>query len=359
MKPQISIICPSFNHELFVTDFINSVLNQTFKNFELIIIDDCSFDKNLEKIKSFNDNRIKIIEHEFNKGINASLNEGFKIMQSNYAVFIASDDMLEPKYLQKTIEAFENNPNIGVIYHTLQIIDENNKKGQINTPKIKDRIKAFKEMFFYKNVFGSPGMAIRKTALKDILPLDTSILQYQDYQLNAGLLINNNLLIIKEPLVNYRWCSNNKNASARTVDVKTRESLEENAFMDIFLNIKTAEKLEELFSEELKQIGEPTDNTIPYFLGRLALQSKLSARKIWGYQTIMKYIANTQNLRLLNELYGFDFSTFISLVKEVNIFNSKAELTAQKYKKLFNILLIISIVLLILLICTVSPINFL
>ena len=72
--PTFSIICPCFNHEKYVSDFINSVLEQTYEDFELIIIDDCSEDDSVKIIKSFNDKRIKLIQHEYNKGINAVIN---------------------------------------------------------------------------------------------------------------------------------------------------------------------------------------------------------------------------------------------------------------------------------------------
>ncbi|WP_039872494.1 glycosyltransferase family 2 protein, partial [Helicobacter canadensis] len=77
MNPKISILTPSFNHEKYIGFFLQSVLGQTFQNFELIIVDDCSWDKNLEEIKKFKDERIKLIRHDYNKGINAALNTAF------------------------------------------------------------------------------------------------------------------------------------------------------------------------------------------------------------------------------------------------------------------------------------------
>ena len=95
MKPKFSILCPSFNHEKYVGFFIQSVLEQSFDDFELIIVDDFSNDKNVEKIKEFKDERIKLIQHEYNKGINASLNTAFENSMGEFIVFSASDDMFE------------------------------------------------------------------------------------------------------------------------------------------------------------------------------------------------------------------------------------------------------------------------
>ena len=92
---KISILCPSFNHQRFIADHIKSVLNQSFKDFELIIVDDCSTDDNVAQISQFNDPRIKLIRHEFNKGINATLNTAFENANGEYLMFIAGDDCLE------------------------------------------------------------------------------------------------------------------------------------------------------------------------------------------------------------------------------------------------------------------------
>jgi glycosyltransferase involved in cell wall biosynthesis len=80
---KISILCPSFNHQRFIAEHIKSVLNQSFKDFELIIVDDCSTDDNVAEINKFKDPRIKLIKHEFNKGINAALNTAFKMLMAN------------------------------------------------------------------------------------------------------------------------------------------------------------------------------------------------------------------------------------------------------------------------------------
>ena len=74
-KPKISILCPTFNHEGFIEYYIESILNQSTKDFELIIVDDCSSDDTVSVIKKFNDERIRFYQHNFNKGINATLNE--------------------------------------------------------------------------------------------------------------------------------------------------------------------------------------------------------------------------------------------------------------------------------------------
>jgi hypothetical protein len=184
-------------------------------------------------------------------------------------------------------------------------------------------------------------MVIKKSVLDSILPLDVSMLQYQDYQMHILLLLQTDIYVESQPLVNYRKLDGNQNISAGTDDTKKREMLEENKLMDTFLKIDNVEILKKIFQEDLDEFGDINSKTIPYILGKLALKSPKAQRRSWGYQTIMKFISENQNFELLNQLYGFDFKQFISLVKGVD-FDASTEINKKylKYKKLSKIFLL-------------------
>ena len=98
--PKISVIVPMYNVEKYVRCAIQSVLDQTFKDFELILIDDCSTDKTVEVAKSFNDPRIKIFNNEKNLGAGLTRNVGLEIATGDYIYFFDSDDALIPNALE-------------------------------------------------------------------------------------------------------------------------------------------------------------------------------------------------------------------------------------------------------------------
>lgn len=135
---KISILCPSFNHQRFIAEHIKSVLNQSFKDFELIIVDDCSTDDNVAEINKFKDPRIKLIRHEFNKGINAALNTAFENANGEYLMFMAGDDCLEPNALEVMIKELENLDYI-VFYPGIMRTDINGKKIESFNVNVKDR----------------------------------------------------------------------------------------------------------------------------------------------------------------------------------------------------------------------------
>src|SRR6218665_1515018 len=110
-----SIVIPLYNKEKWVTACINSILNQHFTDFELIIVDDGSTDKSLELVKNqFNDERIKIIRQK-NAGVSVARNTGIAHASYKYIAFMDADDYWHPDYLKLNCDALLQNPKIDII----------------------------------------------------------------------------------------------------------------------------------------------------------------------------------------------------------------------------------------------------
>lgn len=124
---EVSIIMPTHNDEKFVRDTINSVLNQTFNDFELIIIDDNSSDNTLSIIKEFKDKRIKLIINKENKGAAFSRNVGLSTAKGSYIAFLDGDDRWYPEKLKTQYDFMKNN-NYCFTYTDYELIDEKNNK---------------------------------------------------------------------------------------------------------------------------------------------------------------------------------------------------------------------------------------
>lgn len=99
----ISIIIPVYNAEKFLDETINTVLNQTYTNFELILVNDGSNDKSVDVIKKYSDKRIKLIDNKKNKGAALSRNDGIKKSKGRYICFLDADDLWEKEKLEKQI----------------------------------------------------------------------------------------------------------------------------------------------------------------------------------------------------------------------------------------------------------------
>ena len=127
MQELVSIIMPVYNSERFIEQTIKSVLNQTYNNWELFIIDDCSSDKSIEIVKdiSSNDKRIKLITLEINNGPAFARNKGIELANGKYIAFLDSDDIWHSEKLEKQTNFMANN-NYFFTFTSFQRIDRNN-----------------------------------------------------------------------------------------------------------------------------------------------------------------------------------------------------------------------------------------
>lgn len=112
---KVSIILPTYNGYKYIRQSIDSCLNQTYKNIELIIVDDGSTDKTSEIIKSFKDNRIKYIKHKKNKGLPHALNTGFANAKGDYLTWTSDDNFYTEKAIEEML-IFLNKSNIDLVY---------------------------------------------------------------------------------------------------------------------------------------------------------------------------------------------------------------------------------------------------
>ncbi len=122
--PETSIIMPAYNNARFIGDSIRSVLAQTYINWELLIVDDCSKDNTAEIVESFHDPRIHYQRNAHNMGAAETRNQALKIAKGRYIAFLDSDDLWEPEKLEKQITFMEKN-GYAFTFSDYQIMKEN------------------------------------------------------------------------------------------------------------------------------------------------------------------------------------------------------------------------------------------
>ena len=114
MHPVISIIMPSYNAEKYLREAMDSILTQSFQDFEFLIINDGSTDSTEEIILSYSDSRINYVKNETNIKLIASLNKGFKLAKGKYITRMDADDISLPERLEKQVNFMEKHPEIGI-----------------------------------------------------------------------------------------------------------------------------------------------------------------------------------------------------------------------------------------------------
>lgn len=127
---KVSIVLASYNRADLVAKAINSCLNQTYQNIELIIIDDCSTDNSVEVIKAFcqQDDRIKFIQNNVNQGLQKNLNVAFAAASGDYLTWTSDDNLFDQNAIELMANFLQQNPDIGLVYTDYTTIDAADKK---------------------------------------------------------------------------------------------------------------------------------------------------------------------------------------------------------------------------------------
>jgi len=129
MNKLVTIVLPTYNGSRFLRDSIESVLNQTYQEWELIIVNDCSTDNTLEIAKEYEakDARIKVVTNQTNKKLPASLNVGFSLAKGDYYTWTSDDNMYKPNAIDFMVNYLNNNNDVDLISCSFDYIDENGK----------------------------------------------------------------------------------------------------------------------------------------------------------------------------------------------------------------------------------------
>ena len=143
-KGLVSIVMPSYNSEKYIKDSIESVLNQTYPFWELLIVDDCSTDSTVEIIKSFKDNRIKLFQNEVNRGAALSRNWALREAKGKWIAFLDSDDLWLPTKLEEQI-CFMIENNYGFSYTDYRVSNNGVLTNRIITAPNKMTFKRIKQ----------------------------------------------------------------------------------------------------------------------------------------------------------------------------------------------------------------------
>lgn len=192
---------PAYNCEDTIVEAIESIINQTYDDFEFIIINDGSTDKTLEKINQFCDRRIKIINNEHNLGIIKTLNIGLNIALGKYIARMDSDDISMPNRLEKQIEYLENHKDIILLGTGRLIFGEGIKSNQQSYPESDEDIRAYA---FLANPFIHPALMFRRTVIDSGIVYKEAYKYIEDYKFILDVMSLGKVHNLPEILIKYR-----------------------------------------------------------------------------------------------------------------------------------------------------------
>ena len=201
-NPLISVVMPCYNCVNYIAEAIDSILKQTLKEIELIIIDDNSTDGSLKIIKSFDDKRIRVIKHSPNKGISYTLNDGIKSAKADFIARMDADDISVPDRLEKQYKSFQANKKIAVVGTFVKVIDQDKNYVYTHINPISDS--EIRKAFAYSFPIWPGSQMWRKTSLIKAGLFDENLPTSEDIELTLRICQVGKAENISEPLYIYR-----------------------------------------------------------------------------------------------------------------------------------------------------------
>lgn len=209
--PKISVIIPVYNGEKTIERTIQSVLHQTFTDFELLIINDGSQDRTIEIIQSMTDPRIKLYSYS-NAGLAASRNRGIELATGQFLTFLDADDLWTSDKLELQLQALETHPEAGVAYSWTNYIDESDqfvRKG-LHTTVNGD---VLSELFIQNFLENGSNALMRRQTVEKVGYFDTSLSAAEDWDFFLRVAEDYHFVVVSHPQVLYRVSTNSMSAN--------------------------------------------------------------------------------------------------------------------------------------------------
>ena len=234
-KPKVSILMTVFNHEKYIKSSIDSILSQTFKKFEFVIIDNGSTDESRKIIKKIKDKRIKFFYFEKNIGRTKCLNFGVKKCKGKYIAILDSDDHAKKERIKTQYDFLEKNLDVSLVGSNYNIIDH---KGRIiKKKKIDIDLYEYPNKILFNNVIAHSTVMYRNKIIKKIGGYPNKYIYAQDYAFYLKLIKNYKIKLSKKILANIRI--NHKDSEtfrSRSISIRLEEI---RLIIWIIRNIKT------------------------------------------------------------------------------------------------------------------------
>jgi glycosyltransferase involved in cell wall biosynthesis len=226
IMPIISIIIPAFNAEATIAKTIQSVLDQTFSEFEIIVIDDGSSDSTVDIVYQFNEPRLRVLSF-VNAGLPASRNRGIKNSNSKYIAFLDADDLWTQDKLAEQFKALENRPQAALAYSWTDYIDENDNflfSGNYISPQGD----VYKEILLKNFLENGSNPLIRRDAIEKIGLFDESLTSAEDWEFWVRLASQYEFVCVSVPQILYRQSLRSMSANLTNLEKEALKVIDRN-----------------------------------------------------------------------------------------------------------------------------------
>lgn len=204
ISPKVSVVMSVYNGERYLREAVDSILSQTFSDYEFIIIDDASTDGTPTILSSYDDPRIRLFRNHNNLGLARSLNRGLRAAQGEYVARMDADDISLPERLEQQVDFLDSHPLVGLISSWFEVINE--ASNPLNIAKLPTTNEVLQHRLLKGNVFCHGAAMFRMDCLRKVGPYRPEFIATQDFDLWLRIAEHYEVANLSESL--YLWREN-------------------------------------------------------------------------------------------------------------------------------------------------------
>ena len=332
--PKISVLLTSLNHARFICEAIDSVLAQSFADYELIICDDHSDDDSWDIIRLYDDPRIAIHRNSERRGGSWLVNQAIETFaQGDYIAIHHSDDVWEADKLARQVEFLEQNPTIAAVFTQATVINESGEAftdtshfyfNVFNQPN-RTRHEWLHHFFRNGNGLCHPSVLIRKQAYRDCGVLRNGLMQLADYDLWIRLCLKHEIHVLPEKLIRFRVRDQDANHSGSQKDNLIRMRFE---MLELYDNYRAIDQFGELIKifPQCARYRIDGEGDVGYALAMAALEdprpptTPLCVAPLLGMNLLFDILSDPGRAARARRLYGFDQIEFARITGQHDLF---------------------------------------
>ncbi|MBV8368549.1 MAG: glycosyltransferase [Candidatus Eremiobacteraeota bacterium] len=308
-RPTVSVVIKAYNHEKYVAQSIDSILTQSFQDFELVVTDDGSTDATPEIIRSFTDPRVDFVRFERNRGISQAMNATVARARGEFVAILNSDDFALPGRLETQVAFLREHPDVAAVFSVPRQVGEDGEPvaglgalfdfpfDEPNPPR-----RAWLRRFFFRgNSLCAPSAMVRRAVLNEIGPDDPRLTNLQDFDRWIRLLEKHEIFVATEALTAFRVRANHANASGANHAATLRAAFE---FFEVYKRYRAFAPpfLREIFAEDVLRNGIDASGPSGTWLAELALLGETPWHHLFALDTLYEAASDDASYRRLRDL---------------------------------------------------------
>lgn len=344
----VSVCINAYNSEKYIADTIKSVCEQSYKNLQIIVVDDASTDSTADIVRSFDDPRIELYTLAHNGHISNANNETYRKVRGEYMVHIDSDDVMLPGLIEKSVDYLENHAECGAVFCQLAIIDENGDYASydfignvydVYNPAAKTQAEFVRLFFDDLNHLSHTGCAIRKSVIDEIGFHDVSICYLHDFDYWTRLILKYPIHVHDEVLAKYRMDSSGSHNSHMNEEKLRAAKAELSRIIYRMIDNCPDDMFLEAFADKLRLKGEHTHEEVELEKAFLLQEGTplLRQNKILSIVKLSKLLNDKKYVELARDKFGFTARDFYKLEASHTLYDQSV-FDTQQHK--FNLQLI-------------------